>query len=78
MKITTLAAVLAACLAVAAPAANAKGCLKGALVGGAAGHVAHHHGLLGATAGCLVGRHHANKKEQELAAQRQPQQHASR
>jgi parvulin-like peptidyl-prolyl isomerase len=79
MKLTTFAAVLAACLAVAAPAANAKGCLKGAVVGGAAGHVAHHHGLLGATAGCLIGRQHAKKKDRELAAQRQAQQqHASR
>ncbi|MCG2591531.1 hypothetical protein LZ009_01885 [Ramlibacter sp. XY19] len=78
MKIVPLAAVLAACLAVAAPAANAKGCLKGAAVGGAAGHVAGHHGVLGAIGGCLVGRHHANKKERELAAQRQAQQHASR
>jgi len=78
MKLTTFAAVLAACLAVAAPAANAKGCLKGAAVGGVAGHVAHHHGLLGATAGCLIGRHHAKKKEQELAAHQAQQQHASR
>jgi hypothetical protein len=78
LKFTTLAAVLAACLAVAAPAANAKGCLKGAMIGGAAGHVAGHHGLLGAGAGCLFGRHNAKKKEEQLAAQRQAQQHASR
>ena len=66
-------------LAVAAPAANAKGCLKGAVVGGAAGHVAHHHGLLGATAGCIIGRHRAKKKEEQQQAQaRQAQQHASR
>jgi hypothetical protein len=44
--------------------AEAKGCLKGAVVGGAAGHVAGHHGVLGAAAGCLVGRHRANKQAQ--------------
>jgi len=48
-------------LMVAAPA-NAAGCLKGAVVGGTAGHFAGHHGLLGAGAGCVVGRHQANKK----------------
>jgi hypothetical protein len=42
--------------------ADAKGCIKGALVGGAAGHLAGHHGVLGAAAGCLVGRHEANKR----------------
>jgi len=45
--------------------ADAKGCLKGALVGGVAGHVAGHHGLLGAAAGCVVGRHEANKRARE-------------
>jgi uncharacterized protein YcfJ len=49
-------------LAFAAPAANAKGCVKGAVVGGVAGHyVGSGHGVLGATAGCLVGRHNAKK-----------------
>jgi hypothetical protein len=42
--------------------ADAKGCLKGAAVGGAAGHYAGHHGVLGAIAGCAVGRHQANKR----------------
>jgi len=42
--------------------ADAKGCLKGAVVGGAAGHYAGHHGVLGAAAGCLIGRHQANKR----------------
>jgi hypothetical protein len=42
--------------------ADAKGCLKGAVVGGAAGHYAAHHGVLGAAAGCLIGRHQANKR----------------
>jgi hypothetical protein len=43
-------------------AADAKGCLKGAAVGAAAGHFAGHHGLLGAAAGCVIGRHEANKR----------------
>ena len=42
--------------------ADAKGCLKGAAVGGTAGHFAGHHGLLGAAAGCVIGRHEANKR----------------
>jgi hypothetical protein len=54
-------------LLVFSPAANAKGCIKGALVGGAAGHMAGH-GKLGAAAGCLVGRHNANKRERERSA----------
>jgi hypothetical protein len=41
--------------------ASAKGCVKGAVIGGVAGHFAGHHGLLGAGAGCIVGRHEANK-----------------
>jgi uncharacterized protein YcfJ len=40
--------------------AVAKGCIKGAIVGGVAGHMAGH-GKLGATAGCVVGHHEANK-----------------
>ena len=42
--------------------ADAKGCLKGAAVGGVAGHYSGHHGLLGAAAGCAIGRHEANKR----------------
>jgi outer membrane lipoprotein SlyB len=42
---------------------EAKGCLKGAVVGGAAGHLAGHHGILGAAAGCVIGRHEANKRD---------------
>jgi hypothetical protein len=49
-------------LIAAASAADAKGCLKGAAVGGVAGHLAGHHGLLGAAAGCVIGRHEANKR----------------
>jgi hypothetical protein len=50
---------------------HAKGCIKGALVGGVAGHYAGHHGVLGAAAGCIIGRHQAH------AAQKQRQQQAS-
>jgi hypothetical protein len=45
-----------------ATSAEAKGCIKGALVGGTAGHFAGHHGLIGAAAGCVVGRLQANKR----------------
>ena len=45
-----------------ASTADAKGCLKGAVVGGTAGHFAGHHGVLGAAAGCIIGRHEANKR----------------
>jgi hypothetical protein len=43
--------------------AEAKGCLKGAAVGGVAGHYSGHHGLIGAAAGCVIGRHEANKRD---------------
>ena len=53
-------------LAATAPVANAKGCVKGAIVGGVAGHyVGSGHGVLGATAGCVVGRHYANKQARQ-------------
>jgi hypothetical protein len=45
--------------------ADAKGCLKGAVVGGIAGHYAGHHGVVGAIAGCAIGRHNANRRERE-------------
>lgn len=68
------------CIAVAAVAmlpgvSSAKGCLKGAAVGGIGGHVAGGHGVLGAAAGCVVGRHLANKQDkqqQEQAAKQAP------
>jgi len=47
--------------------AAAKGCLRGAFMGGVAGHYVAHHGVLGAAAGCLIGRHEANKRERERA-----------
>lgn len=58
-------AVLAFLVLLAPSVSEAKGCIKGALVGGVAGHYAGHHGLLGAAAGCLIGRHHAAQKQQQ-------------
>ena len=49
---------------------------KGAIVGGVAGHYAGHHGLLGAAAGCAIGRHEANKRAREQA-ERARAQHPS-
>jgi hypothetical protein len=70
-----IVSVCAALMAVATVPAEAKGCAKGAVVGGIGGHVAGHHGLLGAAAGCAIGRHHAKKmarreREQQAATQR--------
>jgi hypothetical protein len=63
---TATAAAVTALMLLAPSASEAKGCIKGALVGGIAGHYAGHHGLLGAAAGCLIGRHqaHAAQKQQ--------------
>jgi hypothetical protein len=61
MKFMFGIAVTALALVAASPA-TAKGCLKGAVVGGVAGHVAGHHGLLGAAAGCVIGRHRAKER----------------
>jgi len=51
--------------------AEAKGCLKGAVIGGTAGHFAGHHGLVGAAAGCVIGRHKANDRARETNGQNQ-------
>jgi len=60
---TVFAAATIAVLAMAASApADARGCIKGAVVGGVAGHYAGHHGMLGAAAGCLYGRHRAHEQ----------------
>ena len=56
-------------VALSSAPAPAKGCLKGAVVGGAAGHFAGHHGLLGAGAGCIIGRHEAKKLPNGLTRQ---------
>jgi len=72
----TIATLLAAAaLALAVGDAAAKGCLKGAVVGGVAGHYVGHHGLLGAAAGCLYGRHRAKESEQLQQRQQYPPQH---
>jgi hypothetical protein len=65
------AAVAALALASVSPA-DAKGCLKGAAVGGVAGHYAGHHGMLGAAAGCLYGRHRANEQDRQTQTQGNP------
>ncbi|WFT79045.1 hypothetical protein QA634_27985 [Methylobacterium sp. CB376] len=61
MKMLALPVALAAVALASAAPAEARGCIKAALVGGTAGHVAGHHGVLGAAAGCAVGRWHANR-----------------
>jgi hypothetical protein len=67
--IKTATAAAFACLVLLAPSVSeAKGCIKGALIGGVAGHYAGHHGLLGAAAGCLVGRHQANAAQRQQPA----------
>jgi outer membrane lipoprotein SlyB len=75
----TLIACTAAIITLASiSSANAKGCLKGAVVGGVAGHYSGHHGLLGAAAGCVIGRHEAKKREQmdkDQAGQNDRQRH---
>lgn len=62
-----LAAFALSIAALATAPAQAAGCLKGAAVGGVAGHMAGH-GVLGAAAGCVVGRHEANKSARQNAA----------
>ena len=69
-RLCTIAMLLA--IAAAPQLASAKGCLKGAAVGGVGGHVAGGHGVLGAAAGCAVGRHMANKKEKQAAQAQKP------
>jgi hypothetical protein len=68
--IAAISAVMLAATLLSAPA-QAKGCLKGAFVGGAVGHYTSHHGLLGAAAGCLIGRHEAAQREREQEKARQ-------
>ena len=70
MKILIVAAA-ALGLILGVSSADAKGCLKGAAVGGTAGHFAGHHGFLGAAAGCVIGRHQANKAARQQQQQQQ-------
>ena len=60
MKSLLFAGALLLVPAVVQPA-SAAGCIKGAIVGGVLGHMAGHGGV-GAAAGCVVGRHQANKR----------------
>jgi hypothetical protein len=60
-------------LALAPVAAEAKGCIKGAIIGGAAGHFTVHHGLAGAAAGCVIGRHEANRRKSMPSQATHPQ-----
>ena len=63
-EVKALIGIAAALLALATvTGADAKGCIKGAAVGAVAGHYSGHHGLLGAAAGCVIGRHEANKRD---------------
>jgi hypothetical protein len=71
MKSPLIAITAALLMLGASSAANAKGCIKGAIVGGVAGHYAGHHGMLGAAAGCLYGRHRANEHDKQQQQQSQ-------
>jgi hypothetical protein len=63
-------------LTVALASSAQAGCLKGAIVGGIGGHFAHHHGFIGAAAGCAVGHHMAvEKKRREEEQKRAYQEH---
>lgn len=72
MKTTIAMVMLVLSLSVTSEAALAKGCLKGAVAGGILGHYAGRHGALGALAGCLYGRHEANKHPYNDYGRRQP------
>jgi hypothetical protein len=67
MKTILACAAMAAAIVTSTASADAKGCLKGAVVGGTVGHFAGRHGVLGAAAGCVVGRHRANQAERQNA-----------
>jgi hypothetical protein len=59
------AVVLTAALLLMPSVSQAKGCIKGALIGGVAGHYAGRHSLLGAAAGCIIGRHQAHTAQKQ-------------
>jgi uncharacterized protein YcfJ len=67
---TIFATVCLFAVALASPV-QAKGCIKGAIVGGVAGHFAGH-GKVGAVAGCIIGRHEANKQNAHKTDQKAP------
>ena len=58
------AAAMLAVVGLSSGPSEAAGCVKGAVVGGIAGHFVGH-GLLGAGAGCAIGHHEANRRDQE-------------
>jgi hypothetical protein len=66
---TLIICVAALGIAFSTATAEAKGCIKGAIVGGVAGHLAGH-GVVGAAAGCVIGRHEANKAAAERTQRR--------
>lgn len=66
MKAVLICAAVAG-LALSTAAAEAKGCIKGAILGGVAGHFVGH-GKVGVVAGCVIGRHEANKADAARAA----------
>jgi hypothetical protein len=63
-RLVFVAAVISLSLSLSSVAAEAKGCIKGAIIGGIAGHYAGH-GKVGVVAGCIIGRHEANKADAE-------------
>jgi outer membrane lipoprotein SlyB len=76
MRIKALMLTLATVAIATSAQAEAAGCLKGAAVGAVGGHfVGKGHAVLGATGGCLVGRHMADRKAKEDAIARAQTQH---
>ena len=73
MRKIIVCAAAALALVAGVTSADAKGCIEGALVGGAAGHFAGHHGFIGAAAGCVIGRHEANKRARAQQTQQYQQ-----
>jgi hypothetical protein len=59
------AAAVLAVVGLSSGPSEAAGCVKGAVIGGVAGHFVGHHGLLGAGAGCLIGRHEAYRRDRD-------------
>jgi hypothetical protein len=58
------AAAMLAVVGLSSGPSEAAGCAKGAVIGGVAGHLVGH-GLLGAGAGCAIGHHQADRRDQE-------------
>ena len=58
------AAAMLAVVGLSSGPSEAAGCVKGAVIGGVAGHFVGH-GLLGAGAGCAIGHHEADRRDQD-------------